>query len=110
MHTEVMVKTVAKRVVLVIACVCCTMLGNMGCESSGDREKTDISVTMDQYNAIRNGMTYSEVVDLLGFEGVARNSGNLPEPELYTWIANNGSIVVYFKDGRVASKSQTGLQ
>lgn len=107
---EVMVKTLAIRLVLFFVCICCVMLGNTGCESSSDRDATDINLTMAQYNSIHNGMTYSEVVNLLGFDGVASNSGNLPEPELFTWIANNGNIVVYFRDGKVVSKGQSGLQ
>ena len=101
-------KTIAKRLILVIACACGVMLASTGCESSSDRGTTDINVTMDQYNAIRNGMTYDEVVDLLGFDGVERNNNGVDA--MYSWIASTGNIVVYFRNGRVVSKAQSGLQ
>jgi len=69
--------------------------------------------TYGQYNQIQIGMTYMQVVNVLGENGEQTSytgdaSYNLA---MYTWthVSPYQSIVVLFENGRVSSKSQLGL-
>lgn len=68
------------------------------------------------YNQIRNGMSYQDVVRQLGCEGevVSRAEVNGARSAMVQWyggmINRSGYMYVVFVDGRVASKSQNGLR
>lgn len=71
------------------------------------------NLTYSNYSKIENGMTYKEVVDMLGEEGKLSTSGgsNSYYLEYYEWFNSSGTkiIVIGFENGRVCAKSQTGL-
>lgn len=71
-------------------------------------------LTYDNYIQIQNGMTYSQVVDILdGHEGILDTSSTVGGYTLsyYTWSNSSGTkcIVVGFENGSVCAKSQYGL-
>jgi len=71
---------------------------------------------MANYNRLQNGMTYSQVVQILGKEGERTNvmeSGGI-KIEMYKWsAAEDGSdarLDAFFKNGRLDKKSQFALK
>ncbi len=70
-------------------------------------------VTMDEYNRVQQGMTYEQVVDIVGEEGqeVGRTLDLRTKTVLYRWANPDGSyMVAMFQNGRVAQKAQYGLK
>ena len=77
--------------------------------SSGD----NVEITLEQYNSIETGMTYDDVVALLGGEGSLISDTELAgsTSQIYMWkgksIGSNANVT--FSDGKVMAKAQTGL-
>lgn len=75
----------------------------------------DGTVTMELYQKIKNGMTYNEVVNLIGADGkpvVSVGDGEY-KTECYEWPGDSGdcsSVDVTFQGGVVAGKLQIGLE
>jgi hypothetical protein len=68
---------------------------------------------MAKYRRVALGMTYEEVVAVMGFEGEKISSIELDwmQTETYRWSGNwNTSIDVVFQQGRVTNKKQVGLK
>lgn len=78
--------------------------------ASGD----DIEISMEQYNSIETGMTYDEVVALLGGEGTLLSDTEIAgsKAQIYTWKGTSlgANANVTFSDGKVTSKAQFGLK
>lgn len=71
-------------------------------------------LTYQNYSRIQNGMSYSQVVDVLGgHQGVLDVSSSYGGYTLsyYTWSNQSGTrcIVVGFENNKVCAKSQYGL-
>lgn len=73
------------------------------------------TVSMELYQKIKNGMTYNEVVNLIGADGkpvVSAGDGEY-KTECYEWPGDSGdysSVDVTFQGGVVAGKLQIGLE
>lgn len=83
--------------------------------SKSDGSSTGDYLTYDNYVSIRDGMTYSQVVNVLGGKsGVLDTSSSYGGYTLayYTWKNRSGTkcIVVGFENGKVCAKSQYGLR
>lgn len=74
-------------------------------------------VTLEKFNQIQSGMTYEEVVAIIGEEGtilseVDMNMGLEYKTEVYYWYAvdeiSNANIT--FQGGKVIAKAQVGLE
>ncbi len=71
------------------------------------------SLTMDNYEKIKTGMSYDEVTDILGSKGTETRSSTIGkiESKSYKWEGDKFvRIYVNFRDDKVTSKSQTGLK
>ena len=82
--------------------------------SGGDGSTNSNYLTYSNYTQIQNGMSYSQVVDILdGHVGVLDTSSSYGGYTLsyYTWSNSSGTkcIVVGFENGSVCAKSQYGL-
>ena len=82
--------------------------------SGGDSSTNSNYLTYSNYTQIQNGMSYSQVVDILdGHQGVLDTSSSYGGYTLsyYTWSNSSGTkcIVVGFENGSVCAKSQYGL-
>jgi hypothetical protein len=69
--------------------------------------------TLNKYYEIQNGMSYSEVVRILGDRGqeLSRSEIGGYTSSMYQWINPSGSsLTVMFSNDLVASKAQLGLQ
>lgn len=82
-----------------------------------ENEKTttkDVKVTLEQYNQIKDGMTYEEVVEIFGGKESTSSESEITgiKSEIKTWNGNGTFSVatIGFTDGEVSSKSQTGLE
>ncbi len=102
-----------KIVIIVIASVLILGLLFAIIFSSGGGRKDYL--TYESYSQIRNGMTYSEVVEIFdGHHGEETVSSGFENYHLayYTWTSSSYSykvITVGFENGRVCAKSQVGL-
>lgn len=71
-------------------------------------------ITKEKYDRIADGMKYSEVVDLIGSEGVlsAESSVASITIKIYTWTAEDGigTASISFQNDIVVAKSQAGLE
>lgn len=71
-------------------------------------------VTMSGFKQLQNGMTYSEVVEILGQEGEELSSGKIGDIEtaIYTWKAGflGANMNAMFQDNKLITKAQIGLK
>lgn len=70
-------------------------------------------ITLEKFNQIENGMSYDEVVEIIGSEGTVLTSIELNgEITTYEWYAKEALsyATVTFEDGIVTSKMQIGLE
>lgn len=69
-------------------------------------------VTWSKYEQIRPGMTYAEVVEILGKDGVEQGRTGTGSISIhYTWGNTNGTgMAAHFNDGKLSTKSQFGLK
>ena len=86
-------------------------------EAEEYKESNDEFITMDEFNQIQTGMTYQEVVNIIGSAGELISSVDIGDAlyktEMYSW-EGKGSIGananVMFQGGIVSSKAQFGLE
>lgn len=73
---------------------------------------SDGTISKRQYKLIENGMTYPEVVDIIGREGTKTISNKtIVLNETYEWKNQNGSRMnVNFQEGKVIAKGQSRLK
>lgn len=71
------------------------------------------NINYENYDAIKTGMTWKQVVAILGDEAkeTVHSEYQGYVNAVYTWSAPNGipAIIVNFSNGRVGGKSQVGL-
>lgn len=77
----------------------------------------DTTISMTEFNKIKTGMTYYEVVEIIGVNGELMSEVDIGEPEyatkIYTWEGNGyigSNANVTFQGGKVISKAQIGLE
>lgn len=75
------------------------------------------TITLEEFNQIKNDMTYQEVADIVGSSGELISESGDDASDYYTQMRSwdgEGSLGananVMFQDGKVVSKSQFGLQ
>ena len=77
-----------------------------------------VTITMEEYDQIKIGMTYDEVREIVGGDGENVSSadfgiGSESIMEIYSWDGAEdgyGSATIIVQDGTVISKSQYGLE
>lgn len=79
-----------------------------------DSSTKNVKVTLEQYNQIKDGMTYDEVVEIFGGKESTSSESEVAgiKSEIKTWNGNGTFSVatIGFTNGEVSSKSQTGLE
>lgn len=72
-----------------------------------------LGVNLDGYNALRMGMSYQDVVTILGSSGIEVTRSELGDltTVMYEWYARNGlgNMNAMFQNDRLVSKTQFGL-
>lgn len=72
-------------------------------------------ITMDEFNQIKDGMSYDEVKNIIGFEGELSSkvtAGDITTV-IYTWYGNGvagSNANVTFQNDAAIAKAQVGLQ
>lgn len=86
-------------------------------EQENEKQKSTAGVNYANFQKIQNGMSYSQVVELLGEEGeLLSESDVLNDPQyatkMYYWYDYTGisNCNVMFQGGKVISKAQVGLK
>lgn len=79
--------------------------------------KPDTTISMSEFERIETGMTYDEVVEIVGTDGELSTSvdmfGSDLKTEMYIWHGNGvtgSNANVTFQGGKVVAKSQVGLK
>ncbi|SFJ71288.1 DUF3862 domain-containing protein [Thermoflavimicrobium dichotomicum] len=70
-------------------------------------------VTMKKFKKIKNGMSYEEVVRIIGFEGTEMSSSEVAgiKTVMYSWQNEDGSNMnAMFQNNKLTSKAQFGLK
>lgn len=74
----------------------------------------NVRVTLAQYEQIEDGMTYDEVVSIFGGKETSSSESEIAgiKSKIMTWNGNAtfSAVTIGFTDGKVSSKSQTGLE
>ncbi len=107
-------------VIVVLFCIVAgamAMSGDGGTETPTTTEPETEYITIDKYNQIENGMTYEQVVKIIGCEGKLTASADIGggTSQTYSWSSRDlgggttyGATVVFI-DGKVTGKYQIGL-
>ncbi len=70
--------------------------------------KNKPNISLEQYQALKQGMTYHEVLDIVKIPGT--ESGTTDRIQTYTWGTTTYIyMVISFVDGKLHSKNQNGL-
>jgi hypothetical protein len=70
-------------------------------------------VTLENFGRLKDGMTYPEVVKILGKEGTEISSSNIAgyKTVMYQWEGQGfGNMNAMFQNGKLVSKAQFGLK
>ena len=101
---------------VIVVCIFIAALSGSKDEISADlSEATAELITLDEFNTIQNGMSYEEVVEIIGSEGEASSTATVGDitTSIYMW-KGKGSIGananVTFIDNKVSAKAQFGLE
>ena len=85
-------------------------LSNMVSSESEEKE----CITLDEFTRIETGMTYEEVVNIIGCEGELGSEVSVSDitSELYVWYGADGisNANVTFSNNKVMAKAQVGLE
>jgi len=83
----------------------------------GVSDSSDVTVTLDKFNEISNGMTYEEVVEIIGGEGNLLSETGEKGTDFYTVIyeykgeGDPGANANFtFQDNKLQNKAQFGLK
>ena len=101
---------------VIVVCIFIAALSGSKDEISKElSEATAELITLDEFNTIQNGMSYEEVVEIIGSEGEASSTATVGDitTSIYMW-KGKGSIGananVTFIDNKVSAKAQFGLE
>ena len=82
--------------------------------SSETTTSDNTEVTLSQYEQVKDGMTYDEVVAIFGGKENSSSESEVAgiKSEIKTWNGKKAFSIatIGFTDGKVSSKSQTGLE
>lgn len=81
--------------------------------SANSTELQQQKVTLEKFNKLETGMTYKQVVEIIGEDGTLSTESSYGNQSLkvYYWYSSNGisNATVSFSNGKLTAKSQIGL-
>ena len=84
--------------------------GRLYNEYLNQNNNSTTSVTAEKFNKIQNGMTYNQVCEIMGFNGVISSEYGTSQygmTKIYLWTDNNfNTIGVTFVDNKVTGKTK----
>lgn len=80
-----------------------------------EEPKNKPTITLAEFQQVKNGMTYEEVVKIIGGQGTLQSEAGdgKYKIEMYSWDGEGGfgaNANVTFQGGKVTAKAQIGLQ
>lgn len=107
--------------ILIVLIIFCTVIyGTFSMNDAIQKEVSGVSedseyITLDEFNQIQTGMTYEQVVEIVGSSGSpsAQTDGGGMSYQIYTWYGNGvagSNANVTFINGEVSAKAQVGLK
>lgn len=103
-----------KKTVLLALCLFLVVLLTAGCGGASKK------ITMEKFNKIQDGMSYSQVSSIMGDPGELGASTTMPgipgiieklESKIYMWKNSDGTNMnVQFQNDKVMTKAQFGLK
>lgn len=107
-------------VFIVLIIFCATIYGTFSINDAVQKEVSGVSedseyITLDEFNEIQTGMTYEQVVAIIGSSGTpsVQTDGEGMSYQIYTWYGNGvagSNANVTFINGEVSAKAQVGLK
>lgn len=87
-------------------------------DNSNATNTNDTKISLEEFNQIETGMSYEEVVEIVGGEGTVLSESDITgdgqyKTTIYSWDGNGmlgASANVTFQGGKVISKAQFGLE
>lgn len=106
---------------LLVVIILGMIVGATGSNNNNNTTQTGTDViqeqkkmTLEKFNKIETGMTYQQVVDVIGEEGTlsTESSYGNQSMKVYYWYASNGisNATISFMNDKVTAKSQVGLE
>lgn len=103
-------------VLLFVLIAAIAISGEGGTDTPTTTEPETEYITLDEFNKIKNGMTYEQVCKIIGCEGKLVTSSEIggSTSQTYGWSSKDMGGVTYgatvvFIDGKVTGKTQVGL-
>lgn len=103
-------------VLLFVLIAAIAISGEGGTDTHTTTEPETEYITLDEFNKIKNGMTYEQVCKIIGCEGKLVTSSEIggSTSQTYGWSSKDMGGVTYgasvvFIDGKVTGKTQVGL-
>lgn len=109
---------VAFIIFFVVICVGIAIISSTSTTSSDTTtpSKNSEFITLDEFNQIQAGMTYEQVVNIIGSNGTLTSDVSLGNEayhtQIYMWYGNRitgANANITFQGGKVVSKAQFGL-
>ena len=87
-------------------------------DNSNATNTNDTKISLEEFNQIETGMSYEEVVEIVGGEGTVLSESDITgdgqyKTTIYSWDGNRmlgANANVTFQGGKVISKAQFGLE
>lgn len=83
----------------------------------GSSKGSNVTITMDEFNKIQNGMTYDEVTKIIGDPGELNSETGKKGTDLYTAMYSykgegdiGANAILTFQGGKLTNKTQIGLK
>ena len=100
--------------IIIIVGIIVSPRDNNTTQTGTDTIQNQEKMTLEKFNEIETGMTYQQVVDIVGKEGTLSTESSYGDQtmKIYYWYASNGisNATVSFMNGKVTAKSQVGLE
>lgn len=89
-------------------------VNNISNTANTEIQSVSTKVNLEKFNKIEIGMSYSEVVEIIGEDGTLINetTSNQYTSKTYYWYAKNNisNAILVFENGKVSAKNQIGLK
>lgn len=82
--------------------------------SNVGEDKDKCYISLDEFNRIKNGMSYDQVKEIVGCEGTVNSDTEImgSKMTIYSWYGKDGisNANINIQDGKLINKTQIGLK
>ncbi len=102
-------------IVATVFVVCVALISGSGDNDEGKTvEEISTQITLAKYNQIKTGMSYEQVVEIIGFDGVEQSRNQIMDitTVMYDWRNDNriSGMNAIFQNKKLTQKSQFALK